>query len=48
MTGISTEKELTLIPKLVAEANKLSDKNKERLLYIAQGILIAEKYGSKS
>ena len=48
MTGIATEKELTLIPELIAEARKLSDRNKERLLWMAQGILIAEKNGSKS
>ena len=48
MTGIATEKELTLIPEIITEARKLSDTNKQRLLWIAQGILIAEKNGSKS
>lgn len=48
MQGIKTERELALIPELITEARKLSDSNKQKLLWIAQGILIAEKNGSKS
>lgn len=44
MSGIATEKELKLIPELINEAKKLSDANKQRLLWIAQGILIAERH----
>ncbi len=44
MSGITTEKELALIPELVNEVKKLSDANKQRLLWIAQGILIAERH----
>lgn len=48
MGNVVTEKELTLIPELISEVKKLSDSNKQRLLWIAQGILIAEKNGAKS
>lgn len=44
MSGVKTEKELTLIPELINEAKKLSDFNKQKLLWIAQGILIAERH----
>lgn len=45
---IMTDRERTIIPQIIEEATKLPDEDKLKLLWIAKGILIANKHERKS